>query len=58
MLLVRMILEVIQVVDRSPCSLTFRMRTRHLAAALYGIDVILDMPAQCILLAEGPLCGL
>lgn len=34
MLLVRMILEMIQVVDSDTCSLTFGMRTSYLATAL------------------------
>ena len=54
MLLVRMILKMVQVVNRNAYSLTFGIRTRYLVAALQGIDVILNMPAECILLAERP----
>lgn len=52
--LLSMIFEVLQVVDGDTCSLTFRMRTTYFATALQSTDMILDMPAERILLAKGP----
>ena len=49
-----MILEMPQDVDGDTSCHIFWMWTGYLAAALQSSNVIFDMPAECVLLTEGP----
>ena len=48
------VLKMLHVIDNDALTLTFRMGARYFAVAFEGVNVILDVPPERVLLAKYP----